>query len=88
MEVSKMAEEVRNGRYVPAAVTEVVVTGGSEFDKLLKRYVATGFLTTFRALNGDVVKPAWPVSEYGKKIADLIKLKVMPSKFFVYQEAK
>jgi len=88
MEVSKMAEEVRNGRYVSAEVTELVVTGGSEFDKLLNRYVATGLLTTFRDADGNVIKPAWPVEHFGKSYAELIKAKIMPTKFFKYVESK
>jgi len=81
-----MAEQVRDGRYVAAGDVKVIyVTGGSEFDKLLNRYVATGYLTVFRDAGGNVVKPGWPVEHFGQKIAELIKKQINPTIFYVYQ---
>lgn len=75
------------GRYVGQKDVDVIyVTGGSEFNQLLKRYEATGMLTVFRDAEGNIVKPGWSVDHFGEKIADLIKNKVKPSIFYVYRE--
>ena len=83
-----MAEEVKkSGKYEAVGVKEVSVTGGSEFDAIKNRWIATGKLTVFRMLDGSVVKPGFAPEHYGEKIADVIKQGHKPIIFYVYREA-